>query len=310
MKKCKKYCALILHYCTWEQTKKGCDSILKLSNDIQVVIVDNASNDGSGEKLKEIYEDTKNVNVLILKKSEGFSYGNNYGYRYIKSNYDIEFLFVVNNDVVVYQHDFCNRVDEIYKKTKFGILGPDIYVPKKKTHQNPQRLIKMNLNDAIKEHNRLLEVKERQGRGGGHKENAYRLTMQFFQQFKLLRKIWHFLKYKCRNKEDVLGADYTKQYENIQLHGSALIFSSDIIKRWDNLFWPETKFYYEEYILYERTLRENIKTVYSPDLQVYHLHEYATRHSSKRNRKNNGDVAVQRLIDSIEIYIAFKKNEI
>ena len=167
MKKVRKYCALILHYRTWEQTKKGCDSILKLSNDIQVVIVDNASNDGSGEKLRELYENARNVDVIILKESEGFSYGNNYGYRYIKRNYDIEFLFVVNNDVVIYQQDFCDKVDEIYTKTEFGILGPDIYVPRKRTHQNPQRLLKMNLSDAVKEYNRLLEVKWRQENGGG-----------------------------------------------------------------------------------------------------------------------------------------------
>ena len=56
---------VILHYNTIEDTKKCIDSVLNISKntkqiDISIVIVDNYSTNGSGEKLKELYKQ-KNI---------------------------------------------------------------------------------------------------------------------------------------------------------------------------------------------------------------------------------------------------------
>lgn len=308
-KKYTKFCAIILHYCTHKQTCECVDSLIRLTDQMQVVVVDNASNDGSGEWIRQKYNGVDNVDVLVLKTSEGFSYGNNYGYQFVRENYDVDFLLVFNNDVCVEQQSFCNKIEQIYQETAFDVLGPDIYVPGKRIHQNPQRLYKFELQDAVKEYERLQEVWNRMENGGGQLQSAYRTFMEFFRKFTALRKVWHFLKYSCLKRPDVQAVDVTKKRTNIQLHGSALIFSRNIMKQWEKLFFPETHFYYEEYILFERILREGKKTVYDPDVKVLHLHEFATKAANKRRGKKNGQVAVQNLIDSLKIYIDYLQSE-
>lgn len=79
---------LILHYKTIEETRACVQSITELdsysASNIYIEIVDNASNDGTGEALLNEYRCDKNIEVLILKESLGFSGGNNYGYSYLK----------------------------------------------------------------------------------------------------------------------------------------------------------------------------------------------------------------------------------
>ena len=52
----------------------------------------------------------------------------------------------------------------------------------------------------------------------------------------------------------------------------------------DKAFWPETKFFYEEYILTQRCLKHGYTTVYEPGLQVLHESGAATRYSYRNER--------------------------
>lgn len=301
-----KYGVLILHYCTWKQTKECVDSVLKICCNglIKIVIVDNASNDKSGEILKRIYRDDERVDILILAASEGFSFGNNFGYRYIKQNYIFQYLLVLNNDIILEQKDFFNKIDENYKDTGFDVLGPDIWVPAKKIHQNPQKIVPMILEEAEYERDRLIKAKKNVYTVKGRVQYAKKTFLGKMQKYEKLRKIWHFIKYK-ENSQNV--NKYLEPMENIQLHGSALIFSSNILQEWNEIFYPETKFYYEEYILFERIRRENKKTVYSNDIQVIHLHEFATKCRNKVAKQDGKYTSIVRLLESIEIYIDFLK---
>ena len=71
---------LILHYKTIEETRACVQSITELdsysASNIYIEIVDNASNDGTGEALLNEYRCDKNIEVLILKESLCFSGGN------------------------------------------------------------------------------------------------------------------------------------------------------------------------------------------------------------------------------------------
>ena len=55
-----------------DETIKCCDSILnKVEGKKHIIIVDNGSNNGSGIKLQEKYQDCKNV-TIILKVMETY----------------------------------------------------------------------------------------------------------------------------------------------------------------------------------------------------------------------------------------------
>lgn len=81
-------CYVILHFKNLDDTIK-CVKSLKNTTDhsSRYIVVDNGSGDGSGEKLKQLYGNDTQCDVLLLPKNVGFSKGNNEGYRYAKQNF-------------------------------------------------------------------------------------------------------------------------------------------------------------------------------------------------------------------------------
>ena len=76
--------------------------------------------------------------------------------------------------------------------------------------------------------------------------------------------------------------------ENVKLHGSCLIFSPLFIKECDNAFYSKTFMYMEEDILYYICWRNKYKTIYDPDIIIFHKEDTATDvlfHSSFKKRK-------------------------
>ncbi|MTV94544.1 glycosyltransferase family 2 protein, partial [Streptococcus pneumoniae] len=60
------FCYIILHYKVLEETISCVKSIKEVNyNAKQIVIIDNFSNNGTGEKLQELYESDLEIDVLI-----------------------------------------------------------------------------------------------------------------------------------------------------------------------------------------------------------------------------------------------------
>ena len=64
----KKFGFVVLHYCTLDMTKKCIAAIQEkmAQADYEIVVVDNASGNGTGKDLAECYKDTEHVSVLRL----------------------------------------------------------------------------------------------------------------------------------------------------------------------------------------------------------------------------------------------------
>lgn len=92
-------------------------------NDFDIILVDNASIDGSGDKLKDEFND-----LIFLKTSSnfGFTGGNNLGIQYALDN-QYDYILMLNNDVFVDQ----NFVDHLKNYLDFhldiGAVQPLIY---------------------------------------------------------------------------------------------------------------------------------------------------------------------------------------
>ena len=95
---------VILNYCSWECTKKCVNSIFDTFKPAKkIIIVDNCSPDGSFEALKKEFNSEKYTDISVIKteKNGGFSYGNNYGFKYISENFpEINKIIFTNNDIV------------------------------------------------------------------------------------------------------------------------------------------------------------------------------------------------------------------
>ena len=95
---------IIVNYNTYEYTKNCIESVLNADDDLngerlefEVILVDNASKDGSIEWLEKEYNDEPKV--LIIKNDEnlGFSAANNIGLQEAQGTY----LLLLNSDTVI-----------------------------------------------------------------------------------------------------------------------------------------------------------------------------------------------------------------
>ncbi|WP_348664275.1 glycosyltransferase [Dubosiella newyorkensis] len=269
---------IILHYKNINDTINCVESLLKIINpNHKIVVVDNGSNDGSGEKLEENYCCYRQIKVLKLPKNVGFSKGNNAGYQYIKKELKSDFIVITNNDVIFYQDDFEGKIESIYLETKFHVLGPDVYIPRHKDHQNPLFKTPINIEELKNEINQYKYYKNYPNRF------EERLKIHILKNMLCSNnKMINFLYSKFRKKEVL---DYRKRYMNVGLQGSCLIFSKDFIDNENKAFDPEPFLYEEEVFLFLRCKKRNYKMLYDPSIGIIHAEAASFTHSTKNNKE-------------------------
>lgn len=297
----KKFVYIILHYNekSLKDTFECIQSLKKISNnkDYKIIIVENGSNDKSKEILKTKYQNDDDIDVVISNKNLGFANGNNLGCNKAIKKYKPDYLVVLNNDTYIRQDNFLEKIEEIYFKEKFDILGPYIY-DKNLKPQNPQLELLINIGEI--DQNLKKTIKSLQ------KLNS----LQFIYKFKnFLKKIVtlneknkkivrKLLNKPCKEIEEKIARNY---HYNVGLHGSVLIFSKKYYQKYSDIFYNKTFMYKEEDILYHRVLRDGLISIYSPELEVYHKEDSAT------DAVLNSEVAKQKFIlenqiKSLEVY--------
>ena len=116
---------IILTYNNLQKFTKRCWESIRTQNslnEVEVVFVDNCSNDGTKEWLLELEKEYSYVKVILNKKNLGYAAGNNVGIK--KSSGD--YIVLLNNDVIL-PSDFIEKIrqkeDEVFK-LNIGLLGP------------------------------------------------------------------------------------------------------------------------------------------------------------------------------------------
>lgn len=271
------YGFVILHYLAEEMTVKCVNNILcnfdqKL---VEIVIVDNASPNGSGKHLLDKYTSQKNVTVLLNHKNDGFARGNNVGYTFLREKGNCDYIIVMNNDVLIEQTDFLRVINDIYEKDKFAVLGPDIYCPAWKMRQNPARL------NGLSE-SRVDSLCESYQRWCAHP------MLHYYKDLitdKIKKRTWQ----QIQGMESI---DKDVEHEDVVLHGACYIFSNLFIEKRNTAFNPGTFLYMEEDILYYECKKIGLKMMYSPKVKVIHMEEvstsanYKTKYSKKKMKYN------------------------
>ena len=95
---------VILNYNTWEATAQLVEALQKqtVSSDLAIVIVDNASPNGSYEHLTGLQNQFANV-VAVLQTGAnlGYAKGNNFGLQWLDENVHPDYVVIANNDIVL-----------------------------------------------------------------------------------------------------------------------------------------------------------------------------------------------------------------
>ena len=100
--------------------------------------------------------------------------------------------------------------------------------------------------------------------------------------------------------------DYGKRSENVVLLGACLFFSREYMDRCEDAFYPETQFFYEEYILKCRCERLGLKMIYDPQIKVLHEGGASTWQSYKDRRKRL-KFALYHTMKGCQVYLNYKK---
>lgn len=255
-----KFVFLVLHYKNADVTIQCLDSILSTirSEDYSIVVVDNASENGSYEELCSKY--CYNPKMHFLKNSEniGYARGNNVGFQYAKEVLKADWICLANNDLIFSDPNWIEKAVAFYNTVKYYVMGPDIVTPSGE-HQNP---FKINIAKKKEIQRKIL-----------HDEIVYWLLKIGIQR-------------KIRGMINVTSAwdkvDYQTTIEDFDgtLHGSCLIFSPKYIQRFNGLY-SGTFLYAEEEILCYLMKRLECRYSYNSNMQVTHCHSMTFKRSEE-----------------------------
>lgn len=254
---------MVLHYLTLSDTQECIISIEDVCKDLpyEIVVVDNGSPNGSGQKLAEYYKEYKRVYVILEKENLGFAKGNNVGYRYAQQELQADFIIMINNDTIITQKDFLQTIEKLYLEHNFYVLGPDIISTKDGSHQNP---ILDDINSVFKVVKAIVR-------------HFFQVILNVLYLDSIAGTFVKNIKRKLSKKTLVSNSlhPYEIEMKNTELHGSCLIFSPLFIKLFNGLY-EETFMYYEESMLYHICSKMNLLSLYSPTLFINHKEDSAT----------------------------------
>lgn len=92
----------------------------------KTVIVDNGSGDGSGERLRSLYDGEARVEVVLAGENLGFAGGNNLGIRRALDA-GADYVWLLNNDTVVAPDALAALVSAALEHPEAGMIGSKVY---------------------------------------------------------------------------------------------------------------------------------------------------------------------------------------
>lgn len=279
---------VILHYQDREVTDLCVQSILNMdeSGDARIIIVDNDVHKEQKQRtiLKDMYQGIQNIHVIHITEDKGFSYANNKGYEYAKE-LGAEYIVVCNNDIEFQQTDFIKRIKDAYNKFQYGVLGPDVVHRVTGEHQNP------------------IDKRIRTEEEARFTIRMNQTALRYYGVCYPLLLLWERRNDKRRKASKAEDVTFYEHYQKeCVLFGACFIFSPQFVTREDKAFLPETRFYYEEYILAYRCQKEGYEMVYVPDIKVWHETGVATK-STFKGKKKRMKFIMEQTLASCKIYL-------
>lgn len=117
---------IIVNYRTPELTMAAVESVLRSSGvAVHVVLVDNASGDGSPDVFRRRFETNPSVTLLVRSRNDGFAGGNNAGFEIARSM-GVDFAFLLNSDTLIDPGCLSLLVAEAQRNPATALVTPRI----------------------------------------------------------------------------------------------------------------------------------------------------------------------------------------
>lgn len=113
---------IILTHNNLHLTRSCIESIFRntLWPNLELIIVDNASTDGTREYLGELHREHENVKLILNDRNEGFARANNQGIRAATG----EYIVLLNNDTIVTRGWLGRLIRRLESDPMVGMVGP------------------------------------------------------------------------------------------------------------------------------------------------------------------------------------------
>ena len=116
---------VILNYNSWQDTISCTKSILNSKNDIRIIIVDNVSTDDSFERINSAFnKKEEKIKILRSDRNGGYSYGNNIGIRYLLNEEGVDYIAILNPDVIIIENVFDSLTEKLQNNPSIGAIAP------------------------------------------------------------------------------------------------------------------------------------------------------------------------------------------
>ncbi len=121
--KLNKVSVIIVSYNVRSYLAHAIDAILKSNyKQLEIIVVDNHSYDGTCDYLKENYQDIHSLKVISNSENVGFGKAVNQASEVASGKY----IMVLNPDTIIEENTISTLVDYINKNSNVGMVGPKI----------------------------------------------------------------------------------------------------------------------------------------------------------------------------------------
>lgn len=105
-------------------TKQCLESLFRNTEDYELIIVDNASTDGTFEYIKSLMDQGKKITLIQNDQNAGFAYAHNQALKEAKG----EYFCALNNDIICLK-GWLSEMIKPFCDPKIGIVGSKLLVP-------------------------------------------------------------------------------------------------------------------------------------------------------------------------------------
>lgn len=246
---------IIVNYNTFELTKNTINSAIEKTKDLnyEIILVDNASTDGSVEFFEKEYKDK----IIFIKNNEnlGFGRANNEGIKIAKGKY----IFLLNSDTLLINNAVKILFDFMEKNDNCGVCGGNLFdINLKPTHSFLKKLpcliseIDFQLNFFSKIFRKTINKRSDFNYSKNEKEVGYITGADMMIRKKVLSEIGMFdkdffmyseeseLTYRIKQKKYKIIS--VPQAEIIHLEGKSTIFKE---KKYHMFLESKYKYFYK-----------------------------------------------------------------
>lgn len=128
---------VVLNYNTPELTIGAVRHVAELKAGIHLIVVDNASTDDSWKKLNATFEGESDVALCRSPKNGGYAKGNNLGLSLAEKLGGVEYVGIMNPDVVVGKDALYALVNVLKQDKTIGLVTTQVVYNGRKLNPNP-----------------------------------------------------------------------------------------------------------------------------------------------------------------------------